>query len=209
MLTTSARILRTYQPQPAAAFLWRRCSSTSQNPELNSDEAIPATPLAGEHEAPLQDDAIAASPATALWLPTLNSSLAIALAAMNISGPNTVQQAACASIYQRNSVMLRAETGSGKTLAYLVPLLQQALDRNFPAFFGLILVPSRELAIQVYNVASQLLEVSFPLFARRDTREPPAHGSVAFAGGANRHPHQLHWQGTAGREEAGRRTASG
>jgi superfamily II DNA/RNA helicase len=105
------------------------------------------------------DTQASATPTQPLWLPSLNSSLAAGLATMAIPSPNSVQQAACESIYQRNSVMLRAPTGSGKTLAYLVPLLQQVMDRNFPAFFGLILVPSRELAIQVFNVASQLLEV--------------------------------------------------
>eukprot|EP00045_Choanoeca_perplexa_P011139 m.116884 g.116884 ORF g.116884 m.116884 type:complete len:527 (+) comp15524_c0_seq1:163-1743(+) len=106
------------------------------------------------------NDPHATSSPSPRWLPTLNHSLASGLGNMGISNPNAVQQAACESIYKRNNVMLRAETGSGKTLAYLVPLLQQALDRNFPAFFGLILVPSRELAVQVFNVASQLLEPS-------------------------------------------------
>eukprot|EP00730_Choanoeca_flexa_P006973 TRINITY_DN12257_c4_g3_i2.p1 TRINITY_DN12257_c4_g3~~TRINITY_DN12257_c4_g3_i2.p1 ORF type:complete len:534 (+),score=75.94 TRINITY_DN12257_c4_g3_i2:130-1602(+) len=95
------------------------------------------------------------------WLPTVNASLLEGLRTyLNIENPNQVQVEACKPIYDGRSVMLRAETGSGKTLAYMIPLLQQIFDRGFPPFRTLVLVPTRELAVQVYNVAIQLLEPS-------------------------------------------------
>lgn len=51
-----------------------------------------------------------------------------------------------------------ARTGSGKTLAYLVPLIQK-LGGNHSSTFGaraLILIPNRELAIQILKVGKEL-----------------------------------------------------
>ncbi len=53
----------------------------------------------------------------------------------------------------KNDVILLAPTGSGKTLAFLLPLLS-VLDANVPLVQAatLILVPSRELALQIEQV---------------------------------------------------------
>lgn len=51
--------------------------------------------------------------------------------------------------------MLLAPTGSGKTFAYLIPLTHH-LQENHPDSRGLIIVPSRELALQIEQVFKTL-----------------------------------------------------
>ncbi|PAV19024.1 ATP-dependent RNA helicase DBP10 [Pyrrhoderma noxium] len=52
-----------------------------------------------------------------------------------------------------------ARTGSGKTLAYMIPLIQRLGGRHATAFGArsLILVPARELALQVLRVGKELV----------------------------------------------------
>ena len=51
-----------------------------------------------------------------------------------------------------------ARTGSGKTLAYIIPLFQRLKGRHSPIFGAraLILVPARELALQILKVGKEL-----------------------------------------------------
>lgn len=63
-------------------------------------------------------------------------------------------------------VLVQAVTGSGKTLAYLVPCLEmmlkpsslEALQSTANAVFSLIVLPSRELAQQVFSIARTMLD---------------------------------------------------
>lgn len=52
-----------------------------------------------------------------------------------------------------------ARTGSGKTLAYMIPLVQRLGGRHATTFGAraLILVPARELAVQVLKVGKELV----------------------------------------------------
>lgn len=51
-----------------------------------------------------------------------------------------------------------ARTGSGKTLAYMIPLIQKLGGRHATTFGAraLVLVPARELALQVLKVGKEL-----------------------------------------------------
>lgn len=51
-------------------------------------------------------------------------------------------------------------TGSGKTLSYLIPIISSLYKRVVPRIRALIVVPNRELATQVFNVASRLIKNS-------------------------------------------------
>ncbi len=59
-----------------------------------------------------------------------------------------IQAEAIAPILQGRDLIGQAHTGSGKTLAYAVPMLQN-IDPKQRALQGLVLVPTRELAVQV------------------------------------------------------------
>jgi len=58
--------------------------------------------------------------------------------------------------YRReNNLVLLSATGSGKTLAYLLPLIE-SLDSHIEQVQALVLVPSRELALQTSDVVKSL-----------------------------------------------------
>lgn len=59
-----------------------------------------------------------------------------------------IQAEAIAPILQGRDLIGQAHTGSGKTLAYAVPMLQN-IDPKLRGVQGLVLVPTRELAVQV------------------------------------------------------------
>ena len=77
------------------------------------------------------------------------------LSRLGISVLNAMQQDALQAIRKGASVVLLSPTGSGKTLAYLLPLLQK-LDAASDSLQALVIVPSRELAIQTVDVARRL-----------------------------------------------------
>jgi len=73
------------------------------------------------------------------------------LANLKIKTLNEMQLAAIAANEQHADVILLADTGSGKTLAFLLPVLQ-LLDKTKAATQALVIVPSRELALQIEQV---------------------------------------------------------
>ena len=73
------------------------------------------------------------------------------LSHFKIDALNEMQKVTVDAILSPADVILISPTGSGKTLAFLLPLLQ-LLDRNEKEVQTLILVPSRELALQIEQV---------------------------------------------------------
>ena len=54
-----------------------------------------------------------------------------------------------------------SKTGSGKTLSYLIPIIEKLYTNKFTALDGtgaIILLPTRELAIQVFEVLNSISE---------------------------------------------------
>ncbi len=75
------------------------------------------------------------------------------LAAAGFAQPFKIQTAAIPLAMAGRDVCGRARTGSGKTLAFGVPMLSRIVEDAEPARpLGLVLVPTRELAIQVAEV---------------------------------------------------------
>jgi ATP-dependent RNA helicase DDX51/DBP6 len=56
----------------------------------------------------------------------------------------------------QHDICISAATGSGKTLAYALPMVQSLSNRRVPALRGLVIVPTRDLAAQVYEVVEPL-----------------------------------------------------
>lgn len=71
---------------------------------------------------------------------------------LNIYELNPMQQEAITVIQAHANTILLSPTGTGKTLAFLLPLID-LLDPKSEEVQALILVPSRELAIQIEQVA--------------------------------------------------------
>ena len=81
-----------------------------------------------------------------------------ALERLNLSEPTEVQSTVIPLALEGKDLQVSAETGSGKTLAYLLPLLNQ-MKQPAKASLGsrsLILVPTRELAQQVFKISDKL-----------------------------------------------------
>ncbi len=70
---------------------------------------------------------------------------------LKITSLNPMQLAAIEAANKPNDVILLSPTGSGKTLGFLLPVLTN-LDSSKKGVQALILVPSRELAIQIEQV---------------------------------------------------------
>ena len=77
------------------------------------------------------------------------------LSRLNIDALNEMQTASIAANEQHNNIVLLSATGSGKTLAFLLPILD-LLDPENKKTQALIVVPSRELAMQIEKVFKSL-----------------------------------------------------
>ncbi|CAN0263407.1 unnamed protein product, partial [Phaeothamnion confervicola] len=75
--------------------------------------------------------------------------------------PTLVQRRALEAILPGSDAVIHAQTGSGKTLAFLLPLLA-AMDPSRAAVQGLVVVPTRELGLQVAAVAKRLAAATGP-----------------------------------------------
>ena len=77
------------------------------------------------------------------------------LSLFKIDALNEMQLATIEAISKPNDVVLISPTGSGKTLAFLLPLLE-IFDKEKEGVQVLILVPTRELALQIEQVFKQM-----------------------------------------------------
>jgi ATP-dependent RNA helicase DeaD len=80
----------------------------------------------------------------------LRPELLAALSALGYEEPTPIQQEAIPPLAEGRDLLGQAATGTGKTAAFSLPLLQRlGADRRDKAPVGLVLVPTRELAVQV------------------------------------------------------------
>jgi ATP-dependent RNA helicase DeaD len=80
----------------------------------------------------------------------LDAALVNALTALGYEEPTAIQREAIPPLLDGHDVLGQAATGTGKTAAFALPLLQRiGATTDRPTVRGLILVPTRELAMQV------------------------------------------------------------
>ncbi len=77
------------------------------------------------------------------------------LANLEIDALNEMQLASVHANKEHHNVILLSDTGSGKTIGFLLPVLEQ-LDATNPKTQALIIVPSRELALQIEQVFKKM-----------------------------------------------------
>ncbi|EDV35176.1 uncharacterized protein Dana_GF22616 [Drosophila ananassae] len=82
---------------------------------------------------------------------------------LSIRELTTVQQKAIPPILERKDVLVRSQTGSGKTLAYALPLVeilqkQQPRIQRKDGVLALVIVPTRELVMQTYELLQKLVK---------------------------------------------------
>lgn len=78
-----------------------------------------------------------------------------ALDDMGFKRPTEIQALTIPQILKGRHIIGRAETGSGKTVAFGAPLLDR-IDEARVSVLGLVLCPTRELALQVYDVFQEM-----------------------------------------------------
>lgn len=74
---------------------------------------------------------------------------------LNIEQLNPMQEETALAIHSNSDIVLLSPTGTGKTLAFLLPIIEK-LDTACAEVQVLILVPSRELAIQIEQVTREM-----------------------------------------------------
>lgn len=100
---------------------------------------------------------------------SLSAPLVKALEAMSFAKPTPIQSIAVPVGLTGRDICGAAETGSGKTAAFLIPCVERLLHRTsrVPGCRVLVLLPTRELALQCHAVLQRLVR-----FARRITSLP-------------------------------------
>jgi superfamily II DNA/RNA helicase len=92
----------------------------------------------------------------------VSAPIAARLAEMGASAPFEIQEATLPDSLEGRDVLGQARTGSGKTIAFAIPIAQRLLTT--PASPGrpraLVVVPTRELAVQVAATMSPLADVA-------------------------------------------------
>lgn len=85
----------------------------------------------------------------------LRASSLKALTAQGIAEPTAIQAQAIPALLEGRDVLGQAQTGSGKTLAFALPMIE-ICEADKKTIQALVLVPTRELAVQVGGVIQSL-----------------------------------------------------
>jgi ATP-dependent RNA helicase RhlE len=95
----------------------------------------------------------------------ISSYMKESLSAVGFSMPTPVQAAAIPEALAGKDVLATAQTGTGKTLAFLIPVMEKLLRQGTRGIAALVLVPTRELAMQVADQYNALRGKQLPAAA--------------------------------------------
>ncbi|PLX21066.1 MAG: ATP-dependent RNA helicase [Marinilabiliales bacterium] len=79
----------------------------------------------------------------------LNDRVLEAISYMNFEDATPIQEKAIPEIIKNNDLIACAQTGTGKTAAFILPILDKIADKDNTTINTLIIVPTRELAMQI------------------------------------------------------------
>lgn len=88
----------------------------------------------------------------------LDSSLKTNIQKMGFISPTEIQEKTLQGLVEGKSLIGIANTGTGKTGAFLIPILERLLRNKDTQIQSLVIVPTRELALQVYAEFCKLSE---------------------------------------------------
>ncbi len=146
-----------FQPNQGKPVYCRSCFKARRRGISPTEGGTRATSTNGEKPSVENRQARDSAPSAAIAFSEmpLKSSTKAAISRMNISTPTPVQEKAIPHLMAGRDLVGQARTGSGKTLAFAVPLAERC-DPSVWQIQALVLVPTRELAIQVAGVVEAL-----------------------------------------------------
>jgi ATP-dependent RNA helicase RhlE len=92
----------------------------------------------------------------------ISSALQQKLAAAQFTNLTPIQEHAIPPALEGRDVIGTAQTGTGKTLAFLIPLIELLNRETAPHTVALVLLPTRELAMQVHEQYEQIRSKNMP-----------------------------------------------
>ena len=92
----------------------------------------------------------------------LSAALQQKLAAAQFTNLTPIQQRAISPALEGRDVIGTAQTGTGKTLAFLIPIIETLYKKPASHTVALVLLPTRELAMQVHEQYEQLRTKNLP-----------------------------------------------
>jgi ATP-dependent RNA helicase DDX27 len=149
-------------------------AETEDEVESEQEDAIEAKKAAAffapEDSVPIKKKKGAKAGTGSFQAMSLSRPILRGLANVGFTEPTPIQNKAVPIAMQGKDVVGGAETGSGKTAAFLIPILERLLYRpkKVPTTRVAIFMPTRELAVQCFNVATKLAsftDITFALMA--------------------------------------------
>ncbi|KAJ9119558.1 nucleolar DEAD-box protein required for synthesis of 60S ribosomal subunit [Naganishia vaughanmartiniae] len=118
---------------------------------FSAESSLPASATNGEH-----DPSVPSSFAQM----SLSRPLLRALTALGLNTPTPIQSKSIPLALLGRDILGSAVTGSGKTAAFMVPILERLnyREKNKAAIRVLVICPTRELAVQCFQVGTKLVE---------------------------------------------------